>query len=97
LRGVPGLRAYASEDYDSGLVLQRSGTDAYVSMVFTKPEARGRGLATAVLTAALRDARDRGARTATLQSTPMAESLYVRHGFRPVGRWQEWILNDGHR
>jgi GNAT superfamily N-acetyltransferase len=63
-------------------------------MVFTRPAARGRGLATAVLTAALRDARRRGARTATLQSTPMAEHLYLRHGFRLAGRWQEWTLES---
>jgi GNAT superfamily N-acetyltransferase len=96
LRGVPDLYAYATEGYESGLVLQHSGTDAYVSMVYTKPSARGRGLATLVLTQALRHARSRGARTATLQSTPMAESLYARHGFEPVGRWQEWVLGETH-
>jgi GNAT superfamily N-acetyltransferase len=94
LRNVPGLWAYADARYDSGLALQHADDDVYVSMVFTKPQARGRGLATAVMTAALREARERGARTATLQSTPMAEGLYLRHGFRPVGRWQEWVLQE---
>jgi GNAT superfamily N-acetyltransferase len=60
-------------------------------MVFTRPDARGRGLATAVLKAALHEARADGASNATLQSTPMAEGLYLRYGFRPVGRWQEWV------
>ena len=91
LTGVPALRAYADSRYDSGLVLQRAQEDVYVSMVFTRPEARGRGLATAVLKAALHEARADGASTATLQSTPMAEGLYLRYGFRPVGRWQEWV------
>lgn len=97
LQDVAGLRAYVSEEYDSGLVLQHFDTDVYVSMVFTRPTARGRGLATATLTAALLDARRRGARTASLQSTPLAESLYLRHGFQPVGRWQEWVPADTRR
>lgn len=90
LRDGPGLRTYASDGYDSGLVLQDFESDVYVSMVYTRPEARGQGLAVATLTAALFDARQRGAQTATLQATPMAERLYLRHGFAPVGRWQEW-------
>jgi GNAT superfamily N-acetyltransferase len=94
LRDVPDLRAYATEGYDSGLVLQDVGTDVYVSMVYTLPTARRRGLAVATLTAALRDARRRGTRSASLQSTPMAENLYLRYGFRPVGRWQEWVHGD---
>ncbi|MGK5684342.1 GNAT family N-acetyltransferase [Actinoplanes sp. URMC 104] len=90
LRDVPGLRAYATHDYLSGLVLQRSGSDVYVSFVATHPEARGRGLATAVTAAALADARRLGAETATLQASAMAERLYGRLGFRPVARWHEW-------
>jgi GNAT superfamily N-acetyltransferase len=96
LRGVPDLWAYADAAYDSGLVLQRADEDVYVSMVFTRPQARGRGLATAVLTAALRDARGRGARRAVLQATPMAERMYRRQGFEAVGRWQEWVLGETH-
>jgi ribosomal protein S18 acetylase RimI-like enzyme len=61
-----------------------------VSFVATRPAARGQGLATAVTRAALLDARQRGARTASLQATAMAERLYNRLGFQPVGRWQEW-------
>ncbi|MEV0271487.1 GNAT family N-acetyltransferase [Hamadaea sp. NPDC050747] len=90
LRDVPGLLAYATAGYESGLVLQYDDYDVYVSMVYTKPEFRGHGLATAVLTAALTDARCRGACTATLQSTPMADGMYLRHGFTPLGRWLEW-------
>ena len=90
LRGVPGLRAYATGDYRCGLVLQPVGTDVYVSFVATLPAARGRGLATAVTRAALLDARARGAHTATLQASAMAERLYTRLGFRPVARWHEW-------
>jgi ribosomal protein S18 acetylase RimI-like enzyme len=90
LRGVPGLRAYATADHRSGLVWQPVGSDVYVSFVATHPAARGRGLATAVTRAALLDARRRGASTASLQATPMAVRLYTRLGFRPVARWHEW-------
>jgi GNAT superfamily N-acetyltransferase len=52
--------------------------------VATKPEARGLGLATALTLQALHEARQEGYERAILHSTPMAESLYSRIGFRPV-------------
>lgn len=91
LRDVPGLRAFATADYQAGLVLIAVGADVNVSFVATRPGARQRGLATAVTAAALRHARDRGFLTASLQATPMAERLYARLGFRPVSAWQEWV------
>ena len=91
LQGVPGLRAFASEGYEAGLVLVAVDTDVNVSFVSTRPHARRRGLASAVTRAALLDARERGFLTASLQATQMAEALYARLGFSPVGTWQEWI------
>jgi ribosomal protein S18 acetylase RimI-like enzyme len=91
VRGVPGLRAYATAGFESGLIVLPIGTDANVSFVATRPDARRRGLAELVTRAALRDVRDRGFVTASLQATPMAESIYARVGFRPVGHWQEWV------
>ena len=67
------------------------GSDVNISAVVTHPEHRGRGLASAVTTAALADAKARGFDTGTLQATPVAERLYARLGFRPLGRWQEWV------
>ena len=90
LAGVPGLRAFATADGESGLVLVEVDSDVNVSFVQTRPEARGRGLASRVLRAALATARDRGSTTATLQATPMAVGLYQRAGFRSLGRWHEW-------
>jgi ribosomal protein S18 acetylase RimI-like enzyme len=52
----------------------------------TLPEARRRGAATALTIAALEDARGDGCRLAVLASTPAAESLYRRFGFREAGR-----------
>ncbi len=91
VRGVPGLRAFASAGHESCLVLIPVGTDVNVSFVTTLPGARRRGLARAVLRRALRDAAARGFATASLQSTPMAEALYAAEGFVPVGAWQEWL------
>ncbi len=89
--GVPGLRAYATTGFESGLIVIPVGTDANISFVATRPDARRRGLAALVTRTALRDARDRGFVTASLQATPMAEAVYIRVGFRPVGQWQEWL------
>jgi predicted GNAT family acetyltransferase len=36
-------------------------------------------------------ARDRGGRTASLQSTPMAERVYAAVGFRDLGRILEYV------
>jgi ribosomal protein S18 acetylase RimI-like enzyme len=91
LEHVPNLRAYATDGYEAGLATIAVGTDVNVSFVATVPQARRRGLGTAVTRAALIDARDRGFATATLQATTMAEGLYSRLGFAPVGMWQEWI------
>ncbi|MEV4513202.1 GNAT family N-acetyltransferase [Dactylosporangium sp. NPDC049525] len=91
VRGVPGLRAFASAGRESCAVLIPVGTDVNVSFVATVPGARRRGLARSVLRRALREAAEGGFATASLQSTPMAEPLYAAEGFVPVGAWQEWL------
>jgi ribosomal protein S18 acetylase RimI-like enzyme len=91
VRDVPGLRTYTTAGFESGLIVLPVGTDANISFVATRPDARRRGLAGLVTRTALRDARDHGFLTASLQATPMAESIYARVGFRQVGHWQEWV------
>ncbi len=91
LDGVPDLVCFATADRESGLALQICGDDAVVSFVATRPRARRRGLARAVLTAALANCRDRGLRGAVLQATDEAVGLYAGAGFVPVVRWQEWV------
>jgi hypothetical protein len=39
----------------------------------------------------LAEAHSTGVQTASLQSTPMGESLYSALGFRAVGRYEEWL------
>jgi ribosomal protein S18 acetylase RimI-like enzyme len=91
LTGVPDLRCVMTDDDAAGLVVQDAGDDVVLSFVATRPQARGRGLASAVTAAALHSAAERGRRAAVLQATPAAERLYLRLGFVPVGRWQEWV------
>jgi GNAT superfamily N-acetyltransferase len=92
LAGVPSARGCATAGLEAGLVLIAVGTDVNVSFVATRPNARRRGLATAVVAAALRDADRSGVVTATLQATPMAQRLYANLGFAPVAQIQEWVI-----
>ena len=41
---------------------------------------------------ALREVRQRGCTTTTLESTKMAEPLYAELGYRSLGRYQMWEL-----
>ena len=91
LIGVPGVRGYAGEGLEAALVTITVGSDANVSFVATRPDARRRGLATAVTAIALGDARDRGDVNGQPPSDPPAERLYGRLGFIPVGQLQEWL------
>jgi GNAT superfamily N-acetyltransferase len=57
---------------------------AGIFAVATIPQARGRGLGTAITQAPLLEARRRGYRVGTLQSSPMGFPVYGRLGFREV-------------
>jgi predicted GNAT family acetyltransferase len=54
-------------------------------------EARRRGLGTAVPAQLLHEARASGCRTASLQSTAMAERVYAGAGFGDLGRFVEYM------
>jgi ribosomal protein S18 acetylase RimI-like enzyme len=64
--------------------------DCGIYNVETAAWARRRGLATAVTAVQLHEAMARGAQTASLQSTPEAEGVYVALGFRDLGRYIEY-------
>lgn len=61
-----------------------------VYLVATLPEARGRGLATALMIHALREARGRGCTTSSLQATRRGRPVYQRLGYRDVGAVHMW-------
>lgn len=92
--GVPRLAGWAM--VQEGLAVCGAWTylhddDCGIFAVETVPEWRRRGLARALVEHALSDAWRRGARTATLQSTRMAQGLYESFGFESAGRYEEWI------
>jgi ribosomal protein S18 acetylase RimI-like enzyme len=66
------------------------GGDCGIYNVTTLERARRRGLGTALTTLHVHDALARGCRTASLQSTEMAERVYGAVGFRDLGRILEY-------
>jgi GNAT superfamily N-acetyltransferase len=74
----------------SGLSYDHEG-DCGVFNVSTLEPARRRGLGTALTARLVYDAVERGCRTATLQSTAMAERVYAAVGFRDLGRIFEYV------
>jgi GNAT superfamily N-acetyltransferase len=73
------------------------GDDCGIYNVGTVEKTRRRGLGTALTTAQVYAARARGCRTASLQSTPMAERVYTAVGFRDLGRILEYVPVEGER
>lgn len=74
----------------SALVVFDVGEDAYVGLVATRKEAQRRGLAGELLRHALREARERGLTTTTLESTAAGAPVYARLGYRDLGVVQMW-------
>ena len=88
------FRLYITEDA-CVLGINDTDGDAGVFFVATLPEARGRGLASRLLTAALVEARDRGCDISTLQATKIGEPVYARVGYRRFGAIEMWEKRDG--
>jgi ribosomal protein S18 acetylase RimI-like enzyme len=65
--------------------------DCGIYAVGTLPQWRRRGIGRALMEHVLADAARRGARTASLQSTPVGRGLYESVGFEAAGRYEEWI------
>ena len=61
--------------------------DCGVFNLGTLEDVRRRGIGTALTALQLHDARERGCKTASLQSTPIAESVYRAVGFADLGRY----------
>ena len=68
--------------------------DCGIYSVGTVSRWRRRGYARALVEGILDDAFRREASTSSLQSTREAQSLYAAVGFRPAGRYEEWIPVD---
>jgi len=68
--------------------------EAYVVNMYTRPEWRGRGIATALLKEVLQAARSAGARRAWLRATPKGKLLYQKLGFQLMGNVMEVELDS---
>ena len=55
-----------------------------VEGIFTLPSCNGKGYASAIMTAIIDEARQRGYMQITLAATPNASGFYLRHGFSTV-------------
>ncbi|WP_223639856.1 GNAT family N-acetyltransferase [Corallococcus sp. EGB] len=73
-----------------GLTVDVADT-AGVYLVATLPEARGLGLASAVMRGIIAEARKRGCTAMVLQSTPAGIRVYRHLGFRDIGLWEHWV------
>jgi GNAT superfamily N-acetyltransferase len=78
------------ENMSTAMAFDREG-DCGIYNLTTLEHARRRGLGTALTALLLHDARERGCRTASLQSTEMAEGVYRAVGFRDLGRILEYV------
>lgn len=85
-----GYLAPAEGEPQSCLITYDHEGDCSVFWVATAEEARGRGLASLLMRAALADARERGCTTSTLQATGAGYPVYARLGYRDLGRLQMW-------
>jgi ribosomal protein S18 acetylase RimI-like enzyme len=74
----------------TGIAFDLDG-DCGVYNVSTHRDARRRGLGTAVTALLVHEAAERGCRTATLQSTAIAERVYAAVGFRDLGLILEYV------
>jgi ribosomal protein S18 acetylase RimI-like enzyme len=100
---VPGLLRGASAAEFHLLVARLEGRDVGAVIAWdhdgdcgifnlgTRPDARRRGVGTALTLLALHEARERGSTTASLQSTPIAEGVYASLGFADLGRYLEYV------
>jgi len=64
--------------------------DAQILWVATLPEARGRGIATALMARAVEAAAQRGRLTTTLVATALGAPVYTKVGYRDFGALQMW-------
>jgi ribosomal protein S18 acetylase RimI-like enzyme len=84
IAGLDGVGVAAAMAFD------RDG-DCGIYNVATLEHARRRGLGTALTALLAHDARARGCRTASVQSTPIAEGVYAALGFRDLGQILEFV------
>jgi GNAT superfamily N-acetyltransferase len=92
-RGPPDMHVYLAGTAgppQSCAIGHDIGDNCDITLVATAAEARGRGMAGALIRRALADARKRGCTTTTLVATRLGYPVYARLGYRDLGRLQMW-------
>lgn len=74
----------------SATVITYGSELAWIGMVLTQPEFRGRGFATRLMERCLAYCRSRGVRTVRLDATEMGEPVYRRSGFERESFVERW-------
>jgi len=90
---MPGIRIYFAEldgEPVSTMGVWPRGADAVAVWVATLPEARNRGIARRLMAHGLRNAREDGYETTTLQSSALGRPVYERLGYRDFGAGHLW-------
>jgi GNAT superfamily N-acetyltransferase len=94
---APGIACFVARvdgrAVSSSLAIEIDGSVG-VFGVATLPDARGRGVGTAITAAAVDWARDR-ADLAWLQASEDGRNVYERMGFEVVSDWDVWVLPPG--
>ena len=78
----PLYRARSDGETASVMATIDHGDDFGIYFVATLERHQGKGLASRLLTAALLEARERGLRTSSLQSSAKGEGIYARLGYQ---------------
>jgi len=96
---LPGVSFYAARD-ESGrplgiaALVPLPGDTAELKRMFVHPDARGRGVAAALLDRIETDAGARGIRELVLETGPLSEpalALYRRHGYREIPLFGQYV------
>ena len=99
LLAQPGAFAFLVDGDSGGFVLVRAaGGEAEILTLAVAPAARRRGIGSALISAACRQAQEMGADTMFLEvsrSNEAAITLYTRLGFREVGRRRGYYTEPG--
>ena len=81
----PSVHAYGIGDHSVAMAYDHGHDDTVVWFVATRPEDRGKGLASRLLKRLLLEAKQRGRKSASLQASAKGKGVYERLGFRTVG------------
>ena len=69
--------------------INKSGVRGYIANVYTKPEYRGRGIATSLIDKLVEEAKARGVKKLWLAASEMGRPVYIKYGFVETDEYLE--------